>query len=230
MGVIWLVLLRRPLPAAATLFPILMGILGIAVRWRLAPVVLLVTLAICLKFESTYESPRTFRVSDLILCAATLAFIAAQFRLQSMYDHIVPVDPRRRQGPPRWHVGVLSIRYQPEVVRETRPPSLVTRDEIGMLILGSALWAGMAQVFWNLLPLERGPGLPPPVWRAIVLAWIIGAGLYIVFGFLSYLSQGSMTAEEATLFLQDVLWKETRGEQRRLNRWSVWGRLRRGKR
>src|SRR5262249_23671271 len=95
MSVIWLVLLLPPLPAAATLFPIPMGILGIAVRWRLAPVVLLVTLAICLKFESTYESPRTFRVSDLILCAATLAFIAAQFRLQSMYDHIVPVDPRR---------------------------------------------------------------------------------------------------------------------------------------
>jgi hypothetical protein len=35
-----------------------------------------------------------------------------------------------------------------------------------------------------------------------------------------------MTAEEATLFLQDVLWKETRGEQRRLNRWSAWARLR----
>jgi hypothetical protein len=230
MSVIWLVLLRRPLPTTATLFPILVGVLGIAVRWRLAPLVLLATLATCLKFESTYDSPRTFRVSDLILCAATLSYIASQFRLQGLLDHIVPIDPRLRAGPPRWHVCLLSIRYQPEVVRETRAPGLVSRDEIGMLILGSALWAGMAQICWNLLPLEKGnPGLPPPVWRAILLSWIIGAGLYIVFGFLNYLIQRSMTVEEAALFLQDVLWKETRGEQRRLNRWSAWARIRRNR-
>ena len=227
MSVIWLVLLRRELPATATLFPVLVGILGIAVRWRLAPVILLATLAVCLKFESTHEGQRVFRVSDLILCAATLAYIAGQFRLQGLLDHVVPVDPRRREGPPRWHVGLLSIRYQPEVVREKRAASLVTREEVGMLILGSALWAGLAQICWNLLPLEKGnPGFPLPVWRAILLAWIIGASLYVVFGGLNYLSQRAMTVEEATLFLQDVLWKETRGEQRRLNRWSAWARLR----
>jgi hypothetical protein len=230
MSVIWLVLLlRRELPTSVTLFPMLVGLLGIAVRWRLAPVILLAILAVCLKFESTYGGPRTFRVSDLMLCAATLTYIAGQFRLQGLQDHIVPVDPRRREGAPRWHVGLLSIRYQPEVVREKRAPSLVNREEIGMLILGSALWAGLAQIIWNLLPLEKGnpPGFfPVTMWRAIVLAWIIGAGLYIVFGLLSYLSQRTMTVEEATLFLQDVLWKETRGEQRRLNRWSAWARLR----
>lgn len=227
LSVIWLVLLRRELPATATLFPVLVGILGIAVRWRLAPVFLLVTLAICLKFELTSEGQRTFRVSDLILCAATLTYVAGQFRLQGLLDHVVPIDPRRREGPPRWHVGLLSIRYQPEVVREKRAPSLVTREEVGMLILGSALWAGLAQIFWNFLPLEKGnPGFPLPVWRAILLAWIIGASLYIVFGMLNYFGQREMTAEEATLFLQDVLWKETRGEQRRLNRWSAWARLR----
>ena len=225
--VIWLVLLRRELPATVTLFPVLVGILGIAVRWRLAPVFLLVTLAICLKFELTSEGQRALRVSDMILCAATLAYVAGQFRLQGLLDHVVPIDPRRRQGPPRWHVGLLSIRYQPEVVREKRAPSLVTREEVGMLILVSALWAGLAQICWNLLPLEKGnPGFPVPVWRAILLAWIIGASLYVVFGLLDYLSHRAMTAEETTLFLQDVLWKETRGEQRRLNRWSAWARLR----
>jgi hypothetical protein len=160
-----------------------------------------------------------------------LTYLAGQFRLQGMLDHIVPIDPRRREGPPRWHVGLLSIRYQPDVVREKRAPSLVTREEIGMLILGSALWAGLAQVCWNLLPLEKAnPDLPLPVWRAIILAWIIGAGLYIVFGLLNYLSQRALTAHEAALFLQDVLWKETRGEQRRLNRWTAWARLRRRQR
>jgi hypothetical protein len=31
------------------------------------------------------------------------------------------------------------------------------------------------------------------------------------------------------LFLQDELWKETRGEQRRINRWRAWARLRQRK-
>jgi hypothetical protein len=226
MSLIWLVLLKRALPTSATLFPILVGVLGIAARWRLAPVLLLATLAVCLKFESTYNLQKAFHVSDLILCTATLAYIAAQFRLQGLLDHIVPVDPRRREGPPRWHVGLLTIRYQPKVVREARSPMLVNREEVGMLILGSALWAGLAQVCWNLLPADRGnPGFPQPVWRAIVVAWIIGAGLYVVFGLLDYWSQRSMNGEEAALFLQDVLWKETRGEQRRLNRWHAWARL-----
>jgi len=227
MSVIWLVLLRRALPTSATLFPILVGILGIAARWRLAPVLLLATLAVCLKFESTYDVRKTFHVSDLILCTATLAYIVAQFRLQSLTDHVIPVDPRRRQGPPRWQVGFLTIRHQPRVVREARSPTLVNREEIGMLILGSALWAGLAQVCWNLLPVDH-PYLdfPSPVWRAVVVAWIIGAGLYVVFGLLDYWSQRSMSREEAAVFLQDVLWKETRGEQRRLNRWHVWARLR----
>jgi hypothetical protein len=232
VGLIWLVLLRRELPISLSLFPILVGLLGMAVRWRLAPVILLATLAVCLKFESAYEAPRSFRVSDLILCAATLTYVAGQFRLQGMLDHIAPIDPRRREGTPRWHVGLLSIRYQPEVAREKRAPNLVTREEIGLLIVGSALWAGLAQIIWNLLPLERGQApqtqiFPVTVWRAMVLAWILAAALYILFGLLSYLSQRVMTLEESTLFLQDVLWKETRGEQRRLNRWSAWARLRR---
>ena len=32
---------------------------------------------------------------------------------------------------------------------------------------------------------------------------------------------------EAKLFLQDTLWQETRREQRRIQRWLVWSRLRR---
>jgi hypothetical protein len=31
----------------------------------------------------------------------------------------------------------------------------------------------------------------------------------------------------AALYLQDVLWKETRREQRRLHRWLAWARLER---
>ena len=36
-----------------------------------------------------------------------------------------------------------------------------------------------------------------------------------------------MTAAEGELSLQDTLWRETRREQRRLNRWLAWAELRR---
>jgi hypothetical protein len=36
-----------------------------------------------------------------------------------------------------------------------------------------------------------------------------------------------MSVAEANLFLQDILWQETRGDQRRISRWFAWARLRR---
>src|SRR5262249_31389899 len=111
--------------------------------------------------------------------------------------------------------------------KERRSPKLVTREEIGMLILASALWAALAQACWNWFPAGWGnPGFPAPVWRAILMTWIAGAILYVIFSLLHYGSRGNMRPDEAMLFLQDELWKETRGEQRRINRWRAWARLR----
>jgi hypothetical protein len=230
LSVIGLVLARREVTAAAAIFPVLVGILGITLRWRLAPVVMLITLAVCLKLDYPISGQVSFRVTDFILCGATLAYLIAQYRLQSMMNHIFPVDSRQREGPPRWHVGILSLRYQPEIAKERRSPKLVSREEIGLLILGSGLWATLAQACWHLFPSNWGnPGFPTPEWRAILMTWIVGAALYIVFGLLHYWAQRHMTAEEAMLVLQDELWKETRGEQRRVNRWLAWARLRQRK-
>ena len=166
-------------------------------------------------------------MSDFILCTATLAYLVAQYRLQSLLDHVFPIDSRRREGPPRWHVGLMSLRYQPEIAKERRSSEQVSREEIGMLILVSALWAALAQACWNVFPWRLGnPGFPAQVWRAILLTWIAGASLYFVFSLIHYWSRRHMTADEAMLFLQDELWKETRGEQRRINRWRAWASLR----
>lgn len=227
LSLIWLVLMQREVTPAATLFPVLVGILGITIRWRLAPVVMLATLAVCLKLEFRVAGEGTFRITDFILCGATLAYLMAQYRLQSLMDHIFPIDSRRREGPPRWQVGFLSLHFQPEIAKERRSPKLVSREEIGMLIIASGLWAALAQACWNVFPSGWGnPGFPPPVWRAILLTWIVATSLYVIFSFLHYWSRRNMTADEAMLFLQDELWKETRGEQRRINRWRVWARLR----
>jgi hypothetical protein len=227
VSVIWLVLMRREISIGLTLFPVLAGTLGLTIRWRLAPAIMLTTLAVCLKLEYVRRSEGNFRLTDVVLCGATLAYLIAQYRLQSIMDHVFPIDSRRREGPPRWHVGLLTLRYQPEIAKERRSPQLVTREEIGMLILVSIFWAALAQVFWNVFPWQLGnPDFPPRVWRAILLTWFAGASLYVVFNLLQYWSRKQMSPDEAMLFLQDELWKETRREQRRSGRWLAWTCLR----
>jgi hypothetical protein len=44
---------------------------------------------------------------------------------------------------------------------------------------------------------------------------------------LGYLRWARATPEESLLYLQDQAWAATRSEQRRLNRWLIWARLRR---
>jgi len=43
---------------------------------------------------------------------------------------------------------------------------------------------------------------------------------------LNYLARRQMTRAEAELMLQDILWRETRREQRRIGRWLAWSRNR----
>ena len=75
--------------------------------------------------------------------------------------------------------------------------------------------------------------VPPPawlddlhMWRALLVVWLMGIALAGAYSFLAYLGRAQASAEESLLYLQDQLWTEMRGEQRRINRWVVWRRLR----
>ena len=86
-----------------------------------------------------------------------------------------------------------------------------------------------------LVPLvqRRAVHLPPALTLVaqLLLGDLLGGlGLFVAVGVTRYWIWRRMTLAEATLFLQDVQWQETRGEQRRLNRWLAWARLRQGRR
>ena len=158
-------------------------------------------------------------VTDLILCMAVLGYVTAHCRLRSLAVHIFPVDPRRQKRLARQKFGVAE---QPRASR------LVSRPEIGLLIFTLPVWAVLAYICRRLLPTRWGnPGWPPNWWRAMWLAWLLGSSLLVAAGFLDYWHRRRMTPPEAALFLQDVFWNETRGEQRLVNRWLAWARLRR---
>jgi hypothetical protein len=212
-------------------FVVLVGAAGLAWRWRMAPILMLGVLAVGLKIQPEYPTGSVLRIPELLLSGAVLGFVAAHYRLQSLMAHIFPPDPRRREGQPRWQVGYFTLRYQAPIMKERRSAKQVTSREIGLLLLSLPIWAMLAQIVWRVLPSSWGnPGLPPPIWRAIIVAWIIGLAWFAAASFIDYRSRRQMKPEEAGLFLQDILWRETRREQARIIRWSAWFRLRKRRR
>jgi hypothetical protein len=209
-------------------FVVAVGIAGVVWRWRMAPIVMLAILAVGIKILPDYPSGSTVRIPELLLSGAVLGFVAAHYRLQSLTAHIFPPDPRRREGEPRWQIGFFTLRYRAPVARHRRAPQQVTSREIGQLLLSLPVWAILAQMAWRVFPSSWGnPGMPLPIWRAICFAWIIGLAWFGVASFIDYRWRREMKPEEAGLFLQDIMWRETRREQARIVRWSAWFRLRR---
>jgi hypothetical protein len=115
----------------------------------------------------------------------------------------------------------------------------VSAEEYTLLLIPLPLCAGLAEVCLALLPTrpvvldlplhwwQATARLPAAWWGALILVWMLSLGWLVVSSLLNYWGQRRMTPEEATVLLQDTLWHETRREQRRLNRWLAWARLRR---
>jgi len=156
---------------------------------------------------------------DLVLAMGVLGYVLAHYRMQGLMLNIVPRDPRLQVGPGRWF-------RRPKLLSHRRQAGLVTPVEIGWFLLCLPLWAFVGQLLWIVLaPPRNVVGLAPGPVRVILCAWAVGLGILITTGMLNLWRRRQNRPEVAALFLQDVLWKETRREQRRLNRWLAWSRL-----
>jgi hypothetical protein len=154
------------------------------------------------------------------VCLAVLAYAAAQYRLLGLTRHVLPPDTRRRTLPGQ---GKAVAAEGPR-----RSPGSVGPWELPGLLLALPLWAAVASAVWVRLELEEPlQEFPVVVWRAILLAWVFGLGLAVTATGLGYLGMAQATRAEARVYLQDQMWRETRKDQARLNRWLVWARLRR---
>lgn len=231
------------------LVPVLVGLVGLVLRWRITPVVLLVSLAVVVVMNLWYQQPRYAQsrtlattLSDLALCISVLAFLAGFYRLQGLTVSIFPRDPRRR-----------SAAGGPAPDR-TRPERLVTPAELALLLGMLPFWAGLAHFLYPELigglrtsvQAERGNfRRGDEVARAVGMATeglvdvslrsqglILGLGGFVLVAttVIGYLAWRRMSAAEAELALQDVVWEETRAEQRRIARWAAWGRLKASRR
>jgi hypothetical protein len=230
------------------LLPALVGFVALLSRWRAGPPMVLLTVAFLLlarheggplsfvsRFFGFYNLGGQRRMekngefsplTGLILCAALFAFVAGHYRLQALARQVFPPDTRNREGLALPARSGFRRRFPPP--RQRRSPERVTVGEIATLLLGFPFWFGLAGLTW--LWLKREPNalgdLYIELWQALLLIWAGGLGLAVTAGVVGYLGMVRARPEEARVFLQDQLWRETGREQGRLNRWLTWARLR----
>lgn len=204
---------------ALTLF---IGVAGILYRIRMTPAVVLLTVAAPKVIERYYQSQvafvdvrgvRVFDVADMLMCVAGLIFFIGYYRLQGLWFGVLPPDPRRHGKPAR-----------PPMVRSEdsmRPAELLS------LILVVPIFVILAELSfvvlnqpWNLLELDYRWNQFLLVSWAILLTMFLGAHAF------RYWRRLNMNRMTALVMLQDILWHETRGEQRKIQRWLAWRRLR----
>jgi hypothetical protein len=219
LGAILLVLVQRGFGIWA-LLPVLAGLL--AGFTRLGPMALALAIALAMSSLPPRGPPVGRRVPvdipNLIVCGAVLAYAVAHYRLQGLILNIFPLD--ERQPPPGPEAK------SPPTVRR-RAVGMVTREEVGALLLALPAWALVAQVLQRFFPEAdwHNPGIKEPVWQAIMLIWLIGVPVMVAAAAFGLWRWKQMKADEALLLLQDELWKDTRGEQRRITRWLAWKSL-----
>lgn len=213
------------------------GAIGILTRWRIAPLLLLLTLAGTQLFEAAafgglgQAPPRLLQVRDLLTAAGLIAYLACHYRLQSVERRILPMDPRQRQMTER-RVG-RQTRLEFASVGQKRSAHLLTPQEIARLVLTLPFWAILGQVLWVLIARDWWDRIfldevifHERFFRLLNLAWILIGGAIVFGGILEQWRLRQMDPVAARVFLQDTLWRETRREQRRIFRWLAWRRLR----
>jgi cbb3-type cytochrome oxidase subunit 3 len=89
-------------------------------------------------------------------------------------------------------------------------PAFVLLAEMAVLLLNQ---------HWPLVDL-------PSYWRRLLFAiWTVVLTMFLAAQAFRYWRRLQMDRATALLMLQDILWHETRGEQRRVQRWLAWRKL-----
>ena len=199
-----------------------MGALAVITYWRIGTPLLLLGLVVLEVFHrlnrpwyagspGADESP----FMDAVLCAAVLAYAAGHSRLLSLAHTAFPID-NRRPPPAGPHDG-----------RRRRSAHLPGPWEIPLLALTAAGWAVAVSLWWLVLSKLSPPaGLSPGTWHGMLLIFVVGLTMALLWGACAYFDWSTATPEEHLLFLQDQAWRETRLEQNQINRFVVWARLR----
>jgi hypothetical protein len=224
LGAILLVLADQGL--ALIIVAILMLGSAVLMRFiRLSPLVILV-LVVGSQLYVHYSirsqsSHRVLEIRDVTLCAATLAYVGGHYRLLGLWRAILPLDPRQRyhrQAPTIVPLGRIG-----KIAPQSRPAGLLSRAELAWFVLQLPMFTLLAQGVWIGLGVRRALHQLPLIWlQFLQLAWAIALVVFLAAQVFRFWRLVQMNAVTARMILQDDLWHETRGEQRRIARWLAW--------
>jgi hypothetical protein len=216
LGVIFLLQMQAGLHMLLNVLMLVVGTLGILYRVRLSPLLVFLAMAgghLAQQYERNQLFNPDFRgfrfldVGDVLLCLAMLGYLLAHYRLQGLWFHVFPYDTRQGKTQARTEQSMTPA----ELFWLTMPlPFFAIAAELFMLFLRRP---------WDLV------GLPSRWRQFLLMIWLLLVGMFVVAQFFRYWRRVQMDRATAQLLLQDMLWHETRGEQRRTNRWIVWRKL-----
>jgi hypothetical protein len=220
---------------AGSLMVILIGLVGLLARLRSAPLMLVLVLAGQQLLRHAGQSAQgwwwgapepSLDVTEVLLCGAVLAYVVGHYRLQGLAYNIVPRDTTQPEQSPRWRLWPFGRR--PAAVQDRRSEHAVSRVEVALLVMTLPAAPLLAQFLWMFLARPWDVvGFPPRVGRTLLAGWLLAVGILVVATVLRHWGHRRMDPHSAAVLLQDVVWLETRREQRRINRWLAWARLRR---
>lgn len=177
-------------------------------------------------------------VIDFLLCFSVLIYLIGHYRFLGITRNIMPVD--RRQKSRYQSLKRKGTRKRLEPYEEARSSDLVQPQEglsilfSGLIVVAVAqfvlLWLNARDADIDLDRLTRQGfsfRMQREAWQFLTLIWVGGLLLFLIFSLIGYLSSRRITLEEAELMLQDDLWKDTRREQSKIQRWITWGNKRR---
>ncbi|MFN4259302.1 MAG: hypothetical protein ACK4RK_08380 [Gemmataceae bacterium] len=223
-AMIALVLAQRAPGLPLWLLCLVVGGAALLFHWQLGSLFFLTTIfAVYLDplFARRYydwrsASPTLF---DLILTGAVLVYMIAHYRLIGLTRQMLPRPPYLASTD-----GTTARATRQTAMYRSRRE--ITRSEMMQTVLLLPILLVLAQLVWIVLP-DRDSTfhMSPSVWRVLLLAWVVAVGGLVIVTLMRQLRWRQQTAAQAALYLQDILWQETRGEQRVLTRWLAWRRV-----
>jgi len=213
LATVFLLQLQQVAGLVFNLFMLFLGTLCILLRLRFSPLFVLLTFASGQVFEQYNQSRfagftrfQLLNLNDVLLCIAVLTYVIAQYRLNGIRFGVL-IDGRPGASPAR--------------SEDTLSPA-----ELVGLIFPVPLCALAGQIVMLLLTRPWGPIAMNPIWRQLFLiTWTLLVGAFLAAHVFRYWRRMQMTRAMALMMLQDILWNEIGGEQRRIERWNAWRKL-----
>jgi hypothetical protein len=217
------------LPAVTLVVNVLIGFIGalaLYFRARFSPLYVLIAIAAPHGIERYYYGNRPFGpesgirgldLADVLLCMAALTYFIGHYRLLGLWFGIAPHDARMaadktvsKHRPPRVR-SPESLSISELIALIFVAPSIVLSAEIACMLIAQP---------WGVLDLD------PRLKQVIFAAWTLLLTMFLAAHAFGFWRRSQMDRVGALLLLQDIVWNETRGEQRRINRWLAWRKLR----